>query len=160
MSPGAIIPWNELLEQIRLLLASVAGHTNHINEVNSIIEELKVGCIIVWNMNFATDVKWEVKEIFRPAKINFERRTVILNGLNDMFDADSVDMQGYYRENKGYKYILVVINCFSKFVWTLPLKTKTGQMIDAMEKTVKKKNRQKICRLTPYYSFSFTISKN
>lgn len=39
---------NELVDRLRLLLASVsAGHTNHINEVNSIIEELREARIIV-----------------------------------------------------------------------------------------------------------------
>lgn len=39
---------NELVERLRLLLASVsAGHTNHINEINSIVEELRESQVIV-----------------------------------------------------------------------------------------------------------------
>lgn len=38
---------NELIDRLRLLLASVsAGHTNHINEINSIVEELREAQII------------------------------------------------------------------------------------------------------------------
>lgn len=90
-------------------------------------------------MGFVTDVKKQVvEEIHKPARINFMRRRVIIKGLNDLFQADLVDMKEYSRENKGYKYILVVINCFSKFVWALPLKTKTGtEVTRAMEKILK-----------------------
>jgi hypothetical protein len=44
----------------------------------------------------------------------------------------------YSGENNGFKYILVVINCFSKFVWAFPLKTKTGyEVVENMEKVFK-----------------------
>jgi hypothetical protein len=70
--------------------------------------------------------KQVVDEIHKQARINFSRRRVIVKSLNDLFQADLVEMIPYLSENNGFKYILVVINCFSKFVWALPLKTKTG----------------------------------
>ena len=36
-------------------------------------------------------------------------------------------MQKFSGSNSGYNYILVVIDCFSKKLWTRPLKTKRGQ---------------------------------
>lgn len=38
-------------------------------------------------------------------------------------------MQKYSRVNKGYKYILAVIDCFSKFAWCVPIKRKTPDEI-------------------------------
>lgn len=70
-----------------------------------------------------------VEEIHKPARVNFKRRSVIIKSLTDLFQADLVDMIPYSKENKGYKYILVVINCFSKYVWTFPLKSKTGHEV-------------------------------
>lgn len=67
-----------------------------------------------------------VEEIHKPARINFKRRAVIIKSLNDLFQADLVEMIPFADENDNYKYILVVINCFSKFVWAVALKTKTG----------------------------------
>lgn len=89
--------------------------------------------------NFVTDVKKQVvEEIHKPARINFKRRKVILKSLNDLFQADLVEMISYAKENKGFKYILMVINCFSKFVWAFPLKTKTSsEVANAMEKVLK-----------------------
>lgn len=78
-----------------------------------------------------------VNEIHKPARKNFARRRVILKGLNDLFQADLVEMIPYARQNRGYKYILVVINCFSKFVYALPLKRKTGADVsNAIEKVL------------------------
>ena len=37
-----------------------------------------------------------------------------------------MDMQGYSKKNNGYKYICVIIDCFTKFVWIKPLKSKTA----------------------------------
>ena len=36
-------------------------------------------------------------------------------------------MQKYSKENDGYRYICVIIDCFSRYVWVKPLKNKTGK---------------------------------
>ncbi|KAK9754690.1 hypothetical protein QE152_g1142 [Popillia japonica] len=47
-------------------------------------------------------------------------------------------MLPYAKVNNGYKYILVVTNCFSKFVWAYPLKDKSAnEVCIAMEKVLK-----------------------
>lgn len=70
-----------------------------------------------------------VNEIHAPARKNFRRRRVVLKGIRDLFQADLVDMIKYSKDNKGYKYILTVINAFSKFGWAIPLKNKTGKEV-------------------------------
>lgn len=70
-----------------------------------------------------------VEELHRPARKTFKRRRVILKGLNDLYQADLVEMIPYAKENRGYRYILVVINAFSKYVWAYPVKRKTGKMV-------------------------------
>ena len=68
-----------------------------------------------------------VNEIHKPARRNFKRRHVILKGISDLFQADLVDVKAYSRENKGFKYILTIINVFSKFAWAIALKSKSGK---------------------------------
>lgn len=76
-----------------------------------------------------------VNELHKPARIHFKRRRVIVKGLNDLLQADLVEMIPYAKINKDYKYILVVINVFSKFVWCEPVKNKSGKEVTkAMEK--------------------------
>ena len=38
-------------------------------------------------------------------------------------------MQAFSKDNNGIKYLLNVIDIFSKFVWIIPLKQKTGQEV-------------------------------
>lgn len=67
-----------------------------------------------------------VTEIHRPARRNYKRRNVILKGINDLWQSDICVLSNLSRFNKGYKYILVVIDCFSKYLWTRALKTKSA----------------------------------
>ena len=85
------------------------------------------------------DVKREViNELHKPARKNFRRRRVIVKGLNDLWQADLVDMTKFSRENGGNKYILMVINVFSKFLWAKPVKNKSAKEItQAMDKILK-----------------------
>jgi hypothetical protein len=88
-----------------------------------------------------------VEELHKPARKNYQRRKVIVKGLNDLWQTDLVEMQPYAKFNKGYRYILVVINVFSKYVWTEPLKNKSGKdvtraMKNILEQAHKPKNLQ------------------
>lgn len=68
-----------------------------------------------------------VKELHKGARRNFPRRYVTIKGLSDLYQADIVEMLPYSRLNKGYNYILTMIDAFSKKGWAVPLKHKTGK---------------------------------
>lgn len=68
-----------------------------------------------------------VNELHKPARVNFDRRRTIIKGLDDLWQCDLAQMDLYASNNKNFKFILVVIDCFSKFVWVKPLKTKAGE---------------------------------
>lgn len=93
----------------------------------------------MFTKNSTSDVKRQVvDELHKQARINFPRRRIIIKSLDDLFQVDLVEMIPYSRENKGYKYILIAINCFSKYVWAVPLKNKTGTELSlAMKKILK-----------------------
>ena len=44
-----------------------------------------------------------------------------------MWGADLVDMKEWEKQNKGFKYMLNVIDVFSKYAWSIPMKNKTGE---------------------------------
>ena len=52
-----------------------------------------------------------------------------MNGIDKIVAADLIDMQVFSKDNNGMKYLLTVIDIFSKFVWIVPLKRKTGQEV-------------------------------
>ena len=57
---------------------------------------------------------------------HFRRRKVIVNDIDEIWAADLVDMQSFSKFNNGIKYLLMVIDVFSKYGWIVPLKSKTG----------------------------------
>ena len=52
-----------------------------------------------------------------------------MEGIDDQFDADLASMSDYEKSNDGYKYLLVVIDIFSRYAWIEPLKNKTADSI-------------------------------
>ena len=49
-----------------------------------------------------------------------------MNGIDEILVANLINMQEFSKENNGIKYLLTVIDIFSKFVWIIPLERKTG----------------------------------
>ena len=46
--------------------------------------------------------------------------------MDETWAADLVDMSDFSRDNKGNKFILSIIDVFSKYGWLIPLKNKKG----------------------------------
>ena len=84
-------------------------------------------------------VKREIAyELHRPARRRFSRRHVNLRGFKDLFQADLVEMIPHAEANKNFRYILTVIDCFSKYAWARPIMRKTGREVaEAMESIFK-----------------------
>ena len=86
-----------------------------------------------------------IDEIYsKPFKKNFPSNKTIIKSIDDTWSSDLLDMNDYGpKNNKGYRYILVVIDNFSKFAWTIPLKNKYAQSItDAFSEIIKSSNRK------------------
>ena len=49
----------------------------------------------------------------------------------DVLECDLVDVQALKTHNDGYKYLLTVIDVFSKFLHVVPLKSKTGKDVSS-----------------------------
>lgn len=88
--------------------------------------------------------KHVVEELHKQARRNFPRRRVIIKGFDDLWQADLAEFIPYARENKGHKYILVVIDCYSKFLWTRPLKSKTAKVVVESLKQILKQARGRV----------------
>ena len=55
---------------------------------------------------------------------NFEKRKVHSPFIDNILDADLVDIQLISKFNKGYRFLLCVIDIYSKYAWIIPLKVK------------------------------------
>ena len=68
-------------------------------------------------------------ELHKPITRNFQKRSVISNGIDDIWAADLVEMQKFSKWNKGIKYLLMVIDVFSKYGWIRGLKDKKTETV-------------------------------
>ena len=107
------VPWNE----------RQWGHWLARNAINT-KRKLGLGAKRKGKKKNAQNLSWEealADELHKPIKRNFLKRRVISSGVDQIWCSDLVDMQ---KLSKGYKYLLMVLDLFSKYGWILPLKTK------------------------------------
>lgn len=78
------------------------------------------------------------QELHKPVRKRFPKRKIFTKGIDDLWAADLVIMKNYEKENDNYSYMLNVIDTFSKFAWSYPLKKKDGKSVSkAFEKILK-----------------------
>jgi hypothetical protein len=75
------------------------------------------------------DLKQFANEVHRPVVRKFPMRKVVVDGINDVWAVDLVDMQEWAEQNDGYRYMLNIVDVFSRYAWSLKLKTKTGKEV-------------------------------
>ena len=90
-------------------------------------------------------ISWQQQladELHKPIKRNFTRRRVIVNGIDKIWCSDLLEMQQFSKWNKGYRYLLMVLDLFSKYGWIVPLKDKKGENVSEGFKTIFKEGRK------------------
>ena len=81
------------------------------------------------------------EELHKPVKRKFKRRRVLVNGIDKIWAADLANMQVFAKFNRGIKYLLAVIDVFSKYGWLIPLKDKTEKSVASALKTIFKERK-------------------
>ena len=77
------------------------------------------------------NIKIFINEIYsKGPKRNYATNKTDVCFIDDIWSLDISDLRDYGPENnRGYRYVLVIIDNLSKFGWTIPLKNKNGQTI-------------------------------
>ena len=77
------------------------------------------------------NIKIFTNEIYsKPPKKYYPTNKTDVYYIDDIWSLDILDLKDYGpKNNRGYRYVLVVIDNFSKFGWTSPLKNKNAQTI-------------------------------
>ena len=63
-------------------------------------------------------------EIHKPIIRKFEKRKVYSSFRDNIWGADLVDTQLLSKINKEFRFLLCVIDIYSKYTWVVPLKDK------------------------------------
>ena len=112
------------------------------------IDKTVVKGIISAKKRLGLGIQWTnelANELHKPVRKNFTKRLVFVRKAYDIFAADLIDLRSHSKGNDGYKYILMVIDVFSKYGWALPLKSKTGPAVaEALESIFKRRNPKKL----------------
>ena len=74
--------------------------------------------------------------LHRQASKKYPTRKYIVHDIDEQWQADLADVQLLAHQNKGYRYILTVIDIFSRFAWARPLKTKRGEEVATAFKSI------------------------
>ena len=81
--------------------------------------------------------------LHKPIRRRFKRRKTIVGGIDYQWQADLADMQHLAKQNNNKKYLLCVIDVFSKFSWVIPIQNKMGKtLIKAFQSIVQKSKRK------------------
>ena len=82
-------------------------------------------------------------ELHKPIIRKFKERKVYSAFKDNVWGADLADMQLLSKCNKGIRFLLCVIDIFSKYAWVVPLKDKKGiSIIKAFQIILKQSNRK------------------
>ena len=82
-------------------------------------------------------------ELHKPIIRKFRKREVYSGFRDNIWGADLVDIQLISKFNKGFRFLICVIDIFSKYTWVIPLKDKKGiSIVNAFQKTLDKLERK------------------
>ena len=98
-------------------------------------------------------------ELHKPIIRKFNKRKAYLSFKDNIWGADLADMQLLSKFNKGIKYLLCVIDLFSKYAFVVPLKDKKGiSIVNAFQsisnKSTRKPNKIWVDKGSEFYNAS------
>ena len=81
-------------------------------------------------------------ELHKPIIRKFKKRKVYSSFRDNIWGVDLADMQSLSKYNKGIKYLLCVIDFFSKYAWGICLKDKSRiTIVNAFQKIISKQRK-------------------
>ena len=69
------------------------------------------------------------EELHKPVIKKFKRRKVYARFKDNIWTADLVEMESLSSKNKNVRYLLCVIDVFTKYAWVKPLKDKKSKTV-------------------------------
>lgn len=85
--------------------------------------------------------------LYKPNRKTFPRSKVIVNTIDSMRDGDLADVSNIASHNDGYKFLLVLIDIFSRYLFIVPLKNKHHQnIVDGLKLVFQKRRKPNTLR--------------
>ena len=91
--------------------------------------------------------KQQTYTLYKPIRKKFLRHETVVAGIDTQWQADLADLSKLLKSNDKHKYLLCIIDVFSKYAWVVPIKDKTGKtLVIAFKSVLKVDEVQKICK--------------
>lgn len=131
---------DKLLSGIYYKLPKSASFTGY----NRLLEEVKKRRLQITGKDVK---KWlqkqEVYTLHKQRKLRFPRLKYNSMNIDDVWSIDLMDMQNISRFNYKQRYILAVIDNFSRYAWCVPMKDKKSDtVLKSFQKNFKKTKRR------------------
>jgi hypothetical protein len=86
----------------------------------------------------SSNIEQQIVDLFEKELVG---ASALQRGIDDQWAVDLVDMNPKVaKENNGFRYMLTVVDAFSKYAWVVPLRTKT-KIKEALEEIFEKSGR-------------------
>ena len=84
------------------------------------------------------NLKTSINEVYsKPPKKDYATNKTDVYHIDDIWSLDILNLNDYgFEDIRGYRYVLVVFDNFSKFGWTVPLKNTNAQTIKDCFKSI------------------------
>ena len=74
--------------------------------------------------------------LIRPARVRFKRNPYLIRGRGYQFSSDLMDLSQLSDENDGYKWLIIVMDIYSRYVFIRPMKSKSALSVLAALKNI------------------------
>ena len=106
--------------------------------INFLIKKTSGGAV----KNGSMSNQESAEELHKPVIKKIKKQKVYLSIKGNVWGADLVDMQLISKLNKGFRFLLCVIDIYSKYAWVFPLKDNKGITItNSYQKKLDESNR-------------------
>ena len=86
--------------------------------------------------------------LHKPTRRRFPTLPVLVMGMDEQWTADLIEVGTIGRYNRGYRYLLTVVDVLFKYAWVEPVKSKTGKDVTAaFEKILKRSDGRQPTKL-------------
>ena len=103
-----------------------------------------------------------IDEIYStPPRKNYPTNKIIYNHIDEIWSIDLADMIDYkISNNKGFRYIFIIVDNFSNYLWAIPLKNRYSQTITNEFSNILSKSKRKPLKIesdrgTEFYNSFF-----
>ncbi len=83
------------------------------------------------------------KELHAPVTSKYPVRKIYVSGIDDTWAADLVDMSEWATSNDGFKWMLNIVDVFSRYAWAISIRNKTAAVVlEALQSVISSSGRK------------------